>query len=126
MSEIGDRLSLCIEELRMTKTAFGKKVNVSQSFISSACSGRSRLSDRTISDICRVYNVNEAWLRDGIGQMFEKQTMKGEVATLIERLSGEAPTGIKVNAIVSLMRLDNNKWEAIGDFLGQAFDLEAE
>jgi transcriptional regulator with XRE-family HTH domain len=126
MSEIGERVSRCIEALGVKRSAFAKAINVTPSHVTKMCAGETNLSDRTISDICKVYSVSEKWLRDGIGQMFEKQTMKGEVATLIERLSGEAPTGIKVNAIVSLMRLDNSKWEAIGDFLGQVFGLETE
>lgn len=34
------------------------------------CKGVSNPSDRTISDICRLFNVSELWLREGQGEMF--------------------------------------------------------
>ena len=53
----------------MTKTAFAKRINVSQGLVSQICSGTTTPSDRTISDICREFRVNEKWLRTGEGEM---------------------------------------------------------
>lgn len=65
-----DRISLVIKERKITKTEFAKRLNVSQAFVSQMCSGAARPSDRTISDICREFNVNPDWLRTGDGPMF--------------------------------------------------------
>ena len=52
METINDRISWCISDSGLTKTAFAEKLNVSQPFISKLASGASIPSDRTIADIC--------------------------------------------------------------------------
>lgn len=42
---------------------------MSENFIWQIEKGQREPSDRTISDICRVYGVNEVWLRTGVGEM---------------------------------------------------------
>ena len=68
MGTINDRISWCISDSGLTKTAFAEKLNVSQPFISKLASGASIPSDRTIADICREFNISEEWLRTGSGE----------------------------------------------------------
>ena len=42
---------------------------MSENFIWQIEKGQREPSDRTISDICRVYGVNEIWLKTGVGEM---------------------------------------------------------
>lgn len=65
-----NRISSVVEKSGLTKTAFAKKINVSQGLVSQICSGTTTPSDRTISDICRIFSVREEWLRDGTGEMY--------------------------------------------------------
>jgi transcriptional regulator with XRE-family HTH domain len=65
-----DRISLVVDKSGLTKTAFAKRINVSQGLISQICAGTTNPSDRTISDICREFRVNEKWLRTGEGPMY--------------------------------------------------------
>lgn len=65
-----ERISKLIQELKIKKVEFATAINVSQPFVSELCSGAKLPSDRTIGDICRVYHVNESWLRTGEGDMF--------------------------------------------------------
>lgn len=80
-----DRISLVIKSEGITKTEFAKRLNVSQAFVSQMCSGTAKPSDRTISDICREFAVNEDWLRTGIGEMREAITPEEEIAELVAR-----------------------------------------
>ena len=64
------RISKIVSELNLTKTDFAKKLGLSQPFVSRICSGDSAPSDRTISDICRVFNVNRRYLEQGEEPMF--------------------------------------------------------
>lgn len=68
METINDRIAWCVKDSGLTKTAFSERLNVSQAFISQLCSGSKMPSDRTISDICREFNISEVWLRTGEGE----------------------------------------------------------
>lgn len=67
---MNERIAAIISALNIKKVDFATAIGVSQPFVSELCSGAKSPSDRTISDICRVYNVNETWLRTGEGEMF--------------------------------------------------------
>lgn len=62
-----------IKELRKylgyTQDDFAKALMLSRNFITQLESGARSPSERTIIDICSKFNVNEKWLRDGIGEM---------------------------------------------------------
>ena len=69
MDTINDRVAQVIATLGLTKTAFAARLNISQPTVSQICSGRCGVSDRTVSDICEKFNINEIWLRTGLGEM---------------------------------------------------------
>jgi len=58
------------KELKITQDIFAKSINVSCSNIGSIEIGRINVTDRIIHDICSTYNVNEEWLKNGIGEIF--------------------------------------------------------
>lgn len=64
------RINRIIQELKIKKSDFAEKLNISQAFVSQMCSGAREPSDRTISDICRVFNVNRRYLEHGEEPMF--------------------------------------------------------
>lgn len=69
METINDRVDQVITALGLTKTAFAARLNISQPTVSQICSGRCGVSDRTVSDICEKFGINEIWLRTGVGEM---------------------------------------------------------
>ncbi len=70
MDDFSARLNKLIATLSIKKIVLADKLNVTPAFISKLCKGSSNPSDRTISDICRLFNVSELWLREGQGEMF--------------------------------------------------------
>lgn len=69
MTTFSDRLNQIISDSGLTKTAFAKRIEVSQGFVSQLCSGSFNPSPRTISAICREFNVRREWLETGEGPM---------------------------------------------------------
>ena len=69
MTTFSDRLNQIISDSGLTKTAFAKRIEVSQGFVSQLCSGSFNPSPRTISAICREFNVSRDWLERGEGPM---------------------------------------------------------
>ena len=74
-----DRINFIIEKLNISKTKFAERLNISQAFVSQICSGVREPSDRTITDICREFGVNEVWLRTGEGEPFQQRTKEEEI-----------------------------------------------
>ena len=64
------RISKIVEHSRLTKTEFAKRIGISQPYLSQICTGPKIPSDRTIADICRVFNVNRRYLEHGEEPMF--------------------------------------------------------
>lgn len=54
---------------KMSQEKFAEKLNLTRNFIGLIETGRRTPSDRTISDICREFSINEKWLRTGEGEM---------------------------------------------------------
>ena len=66
---MNNRISKIVSQSGLTKTAFAKKIGVSQAMVSMLCTGAARPSDRTISDICREFGISRQWLETGEGPM---------------------------------------------------------
>lgn len=93
----------------MTNTAFAKKLNVSQSFISRLASGEKTPSERTISDICREFRVDEHWLRTGEGEMFRPRSRSEELAAFFGDLLADTPD-FRHSLITVLSRMSPEEW----------------
>lgn len=111
---INERINLLIRELGCTKTEFAKGIGVSTAFVSEVCSGRKNPGTRTISDIIRVYNVREAWLREGTGdQIFNVLPRRAQVARFFSDLSYGEDDDFKTRLISALALLDTEEWEML-------------
>ena len=117
MQTIGDRISLVIKRSGLTKTKFAEQLHLSQPFISVICSGAKQPSDRTIADICREFNVSEAWLRDGAGDMEVKRTMNQELALMVNELMTESDESYRKRFVAALLDLPPEFWPELKRFL---------
>lgn len=62
---INERFKHIRKTLKLTQSEFGDKISLKQSTITQIEHGKSIVTDRTISLLCKAFNVNETWLRDG-------------------------------------------------------------
>lgn len=67
---MNSRLKELRKKLNLTQAEFSDKINISRSHLSGLENGTRSFADRVISDICRVFNVNECWFRNEEGDMF--------------------------------------------------------
>ena len=84
--DISSRILKIRKENDLTQAEFGAKIGVSQNFIWMVEKGQRTPSDRTISDICREFGVDEVWLRTGVGEMFRQRTREEEIADFVGRM----------------------------------------
>lgn len=100
---INHRIEQVWEESKLTKSAFSEKIGISQPYLSRLCKEPLTPSDRTISDICRVFRVNETWLRTGAGEKYRKKARAEELAEIFAELEVDDTT--KARTIRTLAEL---------------------
>lgn len=83
MNTLSERIAAVVEDSKLSKTKFAEKVGISQPYLSQICSGVKVPSDRTISDICRIFDVQEDWLRHGLEPMRAARSREEEIAELV-------------------------------------------
>ena len=116
--EIGYRIGALIEAHGMKKVRFAERINIDQSYVTQLTSGKRNPSDRTISDICREFNVREEWLRNGSGEMFLDFT-EDEFAKAAAMLSNDA---FVRSLIVEYWKLDDDSKKLFRDFIHRLSD----
>lgn len=67
---LGERVKAIRKEKGLTQQEFGDLIGIKRNSVALIEGGRAT-SDQTVNSICRVFNVREEWLRDGVGSMFE-------------------------------------------------------
>lgn len=65
------------------KSQAAEEMGVSPAYISQLCAGSRSPSDRTIADICRIFDVQEDWLRYGLEPMRAAVSREDEIAELV-------------------------------------------
>lgn len=65
-----ERIRKLRKELKLSQTEFGKRLGIKQTTVAGYETGGRTPIDAVVSLICREFNVNEEWLRDGTGEMF--------------------------------------------------------
>lgn len=70
--DINDRVRLVRNSLDLTQVEFGSKTGISQGHLTSIENGKRVVTEKTLKVICATFNVNEEWLRNGKGEMFER------------------------------------------------------
>lgn len=84
---IHERLKQLRDELGLTTRAFAAAINMSGGAITNMEKGTRSITERTIRDICREYNVNFDWLVHGIGSMFEDVTSDLDIDDEVKQLA---------------------------------------
>ena len=116
MGTISERIAFLIKNQDLTQAKFADLLHLTQAYVSRICSGAKQPSDRTISDICRVFSVSEAWLRDGVGEMYVRRSANEELAILVNDLMSGADESFRKRFVSLLLALPPESWAAIEDF----------
>ena len=116
MSTINERIAYLIKDLGITKTKFAETINLSQPFVSAVCSGAKTPSDRTISDICREFNVSLAWLEDGVGEMYVQRTENERMAMMFADVLAESDESTRKRGIAAALEMPPEFWDNILEY----------
>ena len=64
------RVKAARKALGLTQNAMAERMGLNGNYIYQIEAGKQAVSNRFASDLCRIFNVNEVWLRTGEGEMF--------------------------------------------------------
>lgn len=108
-----DRIKQVRKSAGITQQELADSLGLKQNTIAMYEIGRIVPSDRTIADICRIYNVNEVWLRTGEGDMFIPRTRHDELAAYMGQIMGGKCSDIEEAIIAVMARTSVAEWELI-------------
>lgn len=121
MDNIGERLKYLRKDvLKITQAGMADKLNIAKSSISRIEAGTIKPLDRTICDICRVFKINEEWLRYGNGDIFteEPDTDIGKLAKKYNLSTTEH------NLLLSYIEMPEEDRKSITSFFQRFVELE--
>lgn len=99
--------------LKMTQKEFSTKLGLSENFIWQIEKGERDPSDRTISDICREFRVNENWLRTGEGEMMQPINRDAEIAAFMGDVMRGENEDFRRRLVAALSKLSVEEWELL-------------
>ena len=110
---MNERIALVRKSLGLTQEKFAEQVGLSRNFMWMIESGTRVPSDRTISDICREFNVNETWLRTGEGEMFNQITRSEKITAFLADITADEGDDFKRRFVEMLAELDPEDWKLL-------------
>ena len=80
----GERIKKIRKAQGLTLEKFGQNLGVTKTAISRLEKGERGCTEQMIKLICNEYNVNEEWLRNGTGEMFNEP--EDEIASILSEI----------------------------------------
>ena len=114
---VGDRVKTIRKELMLNQTQFAEKIGISQRALSSIERETTILTERNTREICRVFNVNEQWLRTGEGEMFLEPSEDEQLAQFVGEILAGRPDDLRRAFLVAMAQLDENGWDSLASFV---------
>ena len=109
---IAERIKALRKALGLNQTEFGQKIGIKQTTVAAYETGIRTPLDPIILSICKEYDVNEEWIRNGTGSMFLEKDTDQEFAEAISQINFHGDELIK-KIIIDYMHLnDENKEKA--------------
>lgn len=110
---MNERLKQLRKALGLTQQEFADKIGSKRNTIAKYETNTNVPSTAVLSLICRVFNVNEKWIKSGEGEMFLPITRDDEIAKLSTDLFKEEDDSFKTRLILTLSKLDESEWAVL-------------
>ena len=96
--------------LDLTQQEFADRIGVKRNTVATYEIGRNTPIDAVVSNICREFRVNEAWLRTGSGEMFREMSRDDEIAAFFGDVLRDESDNFRKRFIAMLSKLDTSDW----------------
>ncbi len=108
-----ERIKYIRKEKGLTQTEFGEKIGVKGNTVTNYETGLRNPTDAVIRSICREFDVNEEWLRNGTGEMFVQKSKDEQIAEMLADIQKEGDASFKHRLISALARLNESDWDTL-------------
>ncbi|MBQ7558069.1 MAG: helix-turn-helix transcriptional regulator [Lachnospiraceae bacterium] len=105
------RIKALRKSLKLTQQEFADRIGIKRNTVGLYEIGQSGVSDTVIKSICREFNVNEAWLRTGEGEMFKKRSDAEIIADFANGLSFGGNESFKKRLVTAIAQMDDESWD---------------
>lgn len=111
------RIKTVRTDAKMTQQEFSERLDLSRNFIAQMEMGSKLPSDRTIKDICRIFSVNEEWLRNGTGEMYIPKTKNEEIQEFANEVMCEMDETFRKRLVLALSKMTPEQWELLEEII---------
>ena len=108
-----NRLKELRKDLHITQAQLADALHVSKPTIEAYEYGRTEITERSFNDICRIYNVNEEWLKEGTGPMYKPRSENEIIAQFVNDVMESKSDDFKKRLINALSQLDEDEWKVL-------------
>lgn len=115
--DLKSRIKQLRKEIGLTQVDFGEKIGVKGNTVTNYETGLRNPTDAVILSICREFDVNEDWLRNGTGEMFRPISKSDQIADMISDVMKSDEEDFKRRLISALARLDDDGWDRLENLI---------
>lgn len=115
---LGERIKKVRKGLDLTQQEFAGRIGTTANVLTNYETGRRNPSNSVINNVCKTFNVNEAWLRYGSGEMFLELSRDEEIAAFVGGVLADESADFKRRFIAALSKLSPEGWDALEQFVG--------
>ena len=108
---MNERIKKLRKALDLTQQKFADRLGVKRNTVGQWECGINNVTDATIVFLCKEFNVNEEWLRNGTGEMFLPVDRNADIARLTKPLLDEESDSFKNRLISILSNLSVEEWQ---------------
>lgn len=111
------RIKKIRKDLDLTQQEFADRLGIKRSTIANYEMGRNRPVDSVVALICREFNINEIWLREGIGPQFIEIPRNRQIEKYVKDMLKYESDSFKCRLIAALISLDSEDWEKLEEII---------
>ncbi|WP_238600756.1 helix-turn-helix domain-containing protein [Metasolibacillus meyeri] len=110
MSSVNQRVKQVRLALNLSQAKFATAISISNGYIAGIELGNRKVNERIIKLICATFNVNEVWLKNEEGDMFNSPTdIKFETAMIFFKELNPEYQDFVLKQIDALLEIQNKK-----------------
>lgn len=108
-----DRIKKIRKESGLTQVDFGERIGVKGNTITNYENGLRTPTDAVILSICREFDVNEEWLRNGTGEMLVQKSKDEQISEMLGEIQKSGEDAFKHRLVSALANLDEDGWNSL-------------